>query len=436
MFEKFFLLFSIGELVRNKSIQNFIFLAIIQSSNILISIISMPLLIQNIGLDQYGLVNLSFSVVVLVNIVVNYGFNLSAPRDVAMNQKNKKELSYLVSTIFSAKLILAFISCAIILLAIFGFDLFKGYQVILTFSLFLLFSEAIMPLWFFQGMEKMKLVSIANIFSKLLFLVGIVLFISNPDQAIWVNLILGGSAFAINLSLMFYIHYQLGITFYKPRLNDIFKSIHENTLFFLSLLASHISVNGGLIILSFFANATVLGMFSLAEKIGLVLRMVPSLVIQATYPNATKIYTEDKQNFYRFLQKISIWATLIGALISFPTYILAPFLIKILSKKELPEAVSFLRILAFVPLLASINNINVILFLVKGQKTLLFKSSWLMSVYMLMTSFLLTHFYGGIGLSYALVSAEVFIFLTCLYYNFKNNKEDLSILLNISLKNE
>ena len=80
MFEKLNLLIPLGNFIRNKSIQNFLFLAFIQSSNVLISIISMPLLIQSIGVDQFGLVNLALSVIVLLNILVVFGYNLTAPR--------------------------------------------------------------------------------------------------------------------------------------------------------------------------------------------------------------------------------------------------------------------------------------------------------------------------------------------------------------------
>ncbi|AFL83564.1 membrane protein involved in the export of O-antigen and teichoic acid [Belliella baltica DSM 15883] len=423
-------------LFRNKSIQNFIFLAIIQASNVLISLISMPLLIQGIGVDQFGFVNLALSVVVLANIFVSFGFNLSAPRDVAINQKNNTELSHLVSNIFSGKIILATIASAIILIAIFGFNLFQEYQIILIFSLLMLFSEATMPLWFFQGMEKMKLISIANIFSKLLFLMGIVLFIHSPDQSKWVNFLLGGAGFSINILLLLYIHYELDITFYKPRLRQVFNSIKSNTLFFFSLLASHISVNGGLIILSFFANSNTLGMFSLAEKIGLVLRMFPALVIQAVYPNASKLYQNDKEKFYRFCIKIAGWALLIGTFISLATYFLAPIIIKVLSKKELPEAVSFLKVLAFVPFLACLNNINVILFLAKNQKNLMFNSSWLMCLYMILASITLTHYYGGVGLSFALISTELFVFFICIALNLKHNKREITDIFNILINNK
>ena len=120
MFEKLNLLIPIGNFIRNKSIQNFLFLAIIQSSNVLISIISMPLLIQNIGVDQFGLVNLALSVIILFNIVVGFGYNLSAPREVAVNQVDKSALSHLVSNVFSAKILLATVATLLILFGIFG----------------------------------------------------------------------------------------------------------------------------------------------------------------------------------------------------------------------------------------------------------------------------------------------------------------------------
>jgi PST family polysaccharide transporter len=121
MFEKFFLLFPIGDLVRNKSIQNFIFLAIIQSSNMLISLISMPILIDSVGVDQFGLVNLAFSVIIILNVVVVFGYSLAGPREVALAGQDKIVLSHIVSNIFSAKFLLAVLCSIGILIAILGF---------------------------------------------------------------------------------------------------------------------------------------------------------------------------------------------------------------------------------------------------------------------------------------------------------------------------
>lgn len=425
-------LIPLSNIVKNKSIQNFLFLAIIQSSNILITIISMPLLIQGIGVDQFGLVNLALSVIILLNIIVGFGFNLNAPRQVAINQQNKVALSHLVSNIFSAKILLATIVSLAIIVGVIAFDLFQEYQVILVFSLMLLFSEATLPLWFFQGMEKMKLVSIANIFSKLLFLMGIVLFIHNPEQSKWVNFMMGFFGIAVNLMLLVYIRVYMKVTFYRPDFHSIWENLKSNVLLFFSNLGSHIAVNGGLIILSFFAAAETLGMYSLAERVIMVMRMLPSLIVQAVYPNAAKLYNKDQNAFVRFSTKVLFLSLTLSAFLSLGTYLGSELIISVLSRESLPKSVEILKILAFIPLFASFNIWNIIVFLINDQKKLMFRTSWLMCIYMLVASVIATAFYGEIGLAFALLSTEVVAFTISCYFNWRYNR---SLVLALFTKN-
>jgi O-antigen/teichoic acid export membrane protein len=423
MFEKINLLVPFGNFIRNKSLQNFLFLALIQSSTVLISIISMPLLIQSIGAEQFGWVNLSLSVIIVFNILVGFGFNLSAPREVALNQSNKAELSQLVSNIFSAKLLLAAFSTGLILLGAYGFNLFEGYRHILVLSVFLLFSEASFPLWFFQGMEKMKLVSVATIFSKLLFLMGLVLVIHKPEQSHWVNFLLGISGLGVNLCLLLYIHVILDIRFFSPQFSSIWKNLKDNVLLFFSNLASHISINGGLIILSFFASAATLGMYSLAERVVMILRLFPALIIQAIFPNSSKLYQADQASFFSFLKKVYFGTLGIAALISVATYLAAPWIIKVLSRGQLGDAVGYLRLLAVIPFLASLNVGNVTILLVTNLRDLLFRASWMFCAYMICASTMLTHFYGGVGLCYGILSTELMVFFISLFLLYRHKKD-------------
>lgn len=422
MFEKLNLLIPFGNYIRNKSFQNFLFLAVIQSSNVLISIISMPLLIQSIGVDQFGLVNLALSVIILLNILVGFGYNLSAPREVAILQGNKEALSHVVSNVFSGKVLLASLATLLILVGVFGFNLFEEYQMILVFSVLLLYSEATLPLWFFQGMEKMKLVSIANIFSKLLFLMGIVLFIHSPEHSKWVNFLMGFFGLSINLLLLAYIHSFLGIQFYKPEFSAIWKSLKENLLLFFSNLASHISINGGLIILSFFSVAETLGMYSLAERVIMVLRMFPALIIQAIFPSASRLFKVDQVGFFVFLKRVYFRVLGIGAIISAGAYFAAPLIIKVLSRSELEESVIYLQILSIVPFLACLNIGNITIMLVSDLKQLLFRASWMMCAYMVTVTLILTSLLGAVGLCLAIASTEIVVFLICLVLLYRHNR--------------
>lgn len=395
----------------------------------------MPLLIQSIGVDGFGLVNLSLSVIILANILVGFGYNLSGPREVALLQNDKESLSHVVSNVVFSKVLMALLATVGLIVAVFGLNMFKEYQWILLFSVLLLFSEATLPLWFFQGMEKMKLISIANVFSKLLYLMGIVLFIHSPDSAKWVNFIMGASGLGVNILLLLYIHYMLEIRFYKPKFVQLFASLKDNGLLFLSNIATHISVHGGLIILSFFSVAEVLGMFSLAERISMVLRMFPSMVIHSIYPNATRLLKEDLNGFIIYLKKVCFAALVIGLTVSLAFSGLAPFIIQLLSKTELLDSISYLRILSFIPFLACLNIVNVVIFLAKGQNNLMFKSSWMMGIFMLSVSIFLTNLYGAIGLCYALLLTEIAVFIICCSLNWVYNKNLVLIFFKNNVTN-
>ncbi|MFC0262417.1 oligosaccharide flippase family protein [Fontibacter flavus] len=422
MFEKISS-FPFGAYIKNKSIQNFIFLVLIQASNMLISIISMPLLIQSIGVDQFGLVNLALSVIIFTNIAVGFGFNISGPREVAINQTDRKGLSKVVSQILFSRIFMAGVTALLLLVSAYGFNFFKEYKTILVFSIILLFSEATLPLWFFQGMEKMKLISITNVFSKLLFLFGIVLFIHSPEQSKWVNFILGVPALGLNLFLLLYIYYVMEIRFYWPKIKAIWFSLKDNVYLFLSNIVSHITVSGGLIILSFFGNDTTLGMFSLSEKIMMVLRILPTLIIQAVYPNASKLYQISQEKFIRFLFKTYVFGLGAALLLSLATFFSAEFIITILAKSRLEQSITYLKILSFIPFLASLNIINGIILFVLNQKELLFKASLLMCFYMIGMSSLLTYKFGAVGLCVALLSSELVIFIIYSFLIYLKNKQ-------------
>jgi PST family polysaccharide transporter len=169
--------------------------------------------------------------------------------------------------------------------------------------------------------------------------------------------------------------------------------------------------------------AEVLGMFSLAERISMVLRMFPSMVIHSIYPNTSKLLKDDIRQFVLFLRKAYFGTMMAALIISLFTFALAPFIIELLAKTRLEESVTYLRILAFIPLLACLNIANVVMFLGRDQKELMFRSSWILLLYMLPACLSLTYFYGGIGLCYGLLSTELVVLLICTILNLLKNKD-------------
>ena len=76
---------------KNIFIKNFTNLSLNQGINIITAIVVTPILFQNLGESQFGLVNLAFSLFMLISITVSYGYHLNGPKQISLLTKPNQE---------------------------------------------------------------------------------------------------------------------------------------------------------------------------------------------------------------------------------------------------------------------------------------------------------------------------------------------------------
>ena len=267
--------------------KNFINLSLNQGVNIIATLIYTPILFQILGEENFGLIQLAFSVVIILSIFVSYGYNLNGPIKIVQSQETKKE-NLIISEILNLRLTLSVLVFVISLPFLYLYTNII-YQKILIFSYIILLAEALNPLFYLQGINKILPQSILNFFSKLIYVVLIILFIGDAEDAYLANFFYG-----ISISFLFLIFwiklFLSSSTFnYSLSLKKTIINLKENFHLFLSSTSTHFTVNGALIILSFFVSNQELGRFSLAYKVAFILRMIPVFFIQSILQHATKI---------------------------------------------------------------------------------------------------------------------------------------------------
>ena len=142
--------------IKNIFFKNFFNLSINQLINIVFTLIITPILFQKIEVESFGLVNLYFTVVMVISVMVGYGYNINAPKRIA-SFKNSIDTQNLTNEIISTRLYLGVIFLLISLLVIFFSPEFF-YKKIFIFSLIIIISEAINPFFYFQGTDNHSLV--------------------------------------------------------------------------------------------------------------------------------------------------------------------------------------------------------------------------------------------------------------------------------------
>ena len=395
---------------KNIFIKNFTNLSLNQGINILIAIVATPILFQNLGDSQFGLVNLAFSIFMLISIVVSYGYHLNGPKQISLLNKLEKE-SDTIKDIVSLRIFIAIIISIVIIALIYLTDFFNGYELIILFSIPILFSEAIHPVFYLQGKNNLSVLAILNAFSKLFYLGLIILSIKNQNDAFKVNLLYGSV-----LSLVFLVYW--GLFFYKNKLKFHFVDLDkikfrlkENFQFFMSSVAGHISIHSGIIILKLFVNNSELGRFALANRIAFLLRMIPVFIIQSVLQNASIISQNNPLALNKYLNYYFKRGLILTFIIGLFFTVFSKWIILIFSGQEIIYSNQILSLLSFIPFMAMLNFKNILVILINEKKEILNNATWISLFIMLPLAFVLSFYYKGIGLAIALLISEFSSFI-------------------------
>ena len=409
-------------LLKKVIVKNFFNLSLNQVLNTLISILLIPFIFQNIGDENFGLVNLALSIVYLLSIVATYGFNLNGPKLISVIKNDKIALEKLLNEIISLRLFLSVIITFIVIIIYLFIGEFDNYSILLLSSLIVLFSEAIYPIFYLQGKDEINILVVLNLISKILYFILIILLIKSPRDAFLVNFLLG-------LTCLFSYYFFWVIIYRKKQykwewssLKKIKSQIKVNFDYFIITLGSYIILNGGIIILSNYVDDSELGQFSLSQKVGLQLRMIPVFFVQSILQKAAIFHEKKDEKMDAYINKIFILGIFSTIFVSIFMIFLSKHIIYYLSGKYIPYSENILIILSFIPLLAMLNYKNMIIILAKDMKATLNKASFLTFAFMLFFSIFLSKLFGGLGLAYALILSELFSFFVHYYLINKNKK--------------
>lgn len=294
-------------------VQNFSSLSILQIFSMIFPLISYTYLIRILKSDTYGLIVFAQTVVQYFIILINYGFNISATQSIALNKNNKDKLSEIVSAVFSIKFIIMFFSFLIMFVLINSVPMFEKEAGLFLFSMALCIQEAIFPVWYFLGTEKMKYITIINIISRIIFTGLIFILVTQKSDYILVPILNGIGALFAGIYSLYIVFKQEEIVFvFQPR-KILYQYFKDSTYFFISNISGMIYTNAGKLILGFTGNMGEVAFYDLGEKILGLLKNFTSIVEQTIFSRIS--VTKDLRLFnqiknYTFLI-ISIICTII-----------------------------------------------------------------------------------------------------------------------------
>ena len=336
--------------------QSFLSLGAIQATNYLLPLITIPYIIRVIGTDKFGTVALAQAVLGFLSIIVDYGFSLSATRDISIYREDKNKLSKIFSEVIIVKLLLCLFCFIILYLISFIFSKI-GQEVLLYFMGFsLVIGQSIIPVWFFQGIEKMKYLTYLNLTSKAIGTILIFILITSPADYIYIILLSSLGNIISGIIGLWIIFNKFSIKLWLPSTSNIIIQLKDGWPIFLSNFSIASYNNSNILILGMFASNTIVGYYSIVEKVILVMRQLLGSFSSAIFPHICKISIISYDEIKSFLKIIFIPFSIIIFIVCSCIFVFSSYIIFFLSGKYINEASFLLKILSFVPFIIVLNN--------------------------------------------------------------------------------
>jgi len=402
---------------KRRLLENFMSLTILQVVNYVLPLITLPYLVRVLGPEKFGLVSFAQAFIGYFLILTNYGFNLSATREISINRENKEIVSEIFSSVITIQLLLAALSFIIMTLIVFSFSKFSKDWLLYFYTFGMVIGQVLFPVWFFQGMERMKYITILNITAKLIFTVAIFVFIHKTSDYIYVPVI-NSLGYLIGGVIGLWIVFRgFGVKFALPSFENIKYHLKEGWHIFISTVATSLYTISNTFILGLFTNNTIVGYYSAAEKIIKAIQGLLGPVSQTVYPYVSRLANQSEEVTIMFIKKITILIGSITFILSLGIFIFANLIVKILFGNQYIESVIILRILSFLPFIIALSNIfGIQTMLTFGYKKAFSRILILASIINVILSIILIPLYQANGTAFSVLISEIFVTTSMFIY--------------------
>ena len=402
-----------------KVLHNVTSLSGLQLITYIFPIIILPYLFRVIGPEKFGLIAFAQAFVQYFMILTDYGFSVSATKEISLCLEDKEKVCNVISAVMTIKTILAFLSLLILCIVIYFVPRFKDDWMVYTLSFGVVIGNTLFPSWFFQGTESMKYTAKLNIIGEFVYAFGIFLLIHAPSDYLLVPTITSLSALLTGLLGQYILFTRFQATYQLPKLKDLRRQLQAGWNIFISVVAINAYTTTRVFAVGLLTNNTLTGFYSIADKIANAVQTFPlSAFSQAIFPRLSKIFHKNKMKAFEIMKQIQL-ITVIVSLIFLPlTFLLSPFIIKLVCGGTYPAAILSLRLLLISVFFISSNAFRVQFLLVCGKTNIYSRIHITMAAIglPLIIIFIYSYSYVGAAMATAIIEAGVF---TMTYFTVK-----------------
>lgn len=282
-------------------------LYLLQALNILAPLLALPYLTRTLGLEGFGIVAYAMSLVQIVTFLMEFSFNLVGTRRVSVSVGSSPfELSQVYSAVMVIKAALGTVAMAALALIVAASPSLRAHWATYLALLPMVAGEFLLPVWLFQGMQRMQYLPAISAVSRTLGLVAMVALVRTSDDLPFAALVQALPYLVSGALAQFIVHRRLGIRFHPILPAAFYRALFvEAAHVFGARLAGQVYTRGALVLLGAFASAADVGRFSIAQRVsGLLVATVVTPLSQSIYPYLCRSWEQNKTLVWLWRRRI------------------------------------------------------------------------------------------------------------------------------------
>lgn len=411
------------EKTKNKEIRtvfsNTVMLYILQVSGYIFPLLTFPYLTRVLGPGNYGVMTFANSAMTYFQLLVDFGFLLSATRVCSLYRDDKAKLTETVSAVIQAKMLISAVGFAVLLVLCASVGAFSQNSLFLIYSYLSVFLSVFVPDYLFRGVEKMGNITYRSLIARAIYTALVFLVVRSSEDYYLIPLLNAASNLFVVVWSWWFVIKKLQVGVRRVSFSKTMEAIHESAIFFVSRIASTAYSASNVFVLGLLFGSTLMGQFGAANSLITNARGMYSPIADSLYP-----YMVSKKN-YRLLKWILIltFPLIIGGTVFL--YVFATPIIRLLCGDAYLAAVPVFR--AMLPLMVITLPIYLLGFPTLGAMNMMKEANYtvIYAAVFHITGLALLYFTGYlyfIPVSILTCCSEMVVLTTRTYYVLKGRK--------------
>ena len=393
-----------------------------QLFNLVTPLLVVPYIVSVCGEENFGKTAVGMAIAFFLIVFIDFGSDIIGVREVSVNRDNPELLNKIFTTTYVVKGIILLLVLTVASIIFHSFPYFKSEKIMFTLGLSVLIGQFLNPTWFLQGIENVKWITLLNIVSKCIYLVGIFFTIKKESDYVYINLWWGLGMIVSNFLVFIWIIKKHQFSFLLVNKDEVFKHIRNDFSMFSSQIFVSLQLYAPVVLISYFGNNLMAGQYRIVEQIIVIFKTYIFLFFNYVFPRVCYLIETD------FKRGLKNWIIYNGVNFVFVTmgmlffHIYSYEIVSYFNPTNRYVLSNLLEVAVFIPLILAISIPLKQLVLAFNYKRFYVYLTSVMVLFNLLAIVILLPKFQVYGVFYSLIATDLIVIIFYLYQLKKNLK--------------